>query len=65
VLNVHLAKLELIFNEQNEWFETRHVSIITSLDSLCSLGTSPAIRFVRSGQRKVNRTIQMIVSGVT
>jgi hypothetical protein len=30
----------LILDKQNERFDTLHVSIITSLDALCPLGTS-------------------------
>ena len=40
LLNVHLTQLGLILDKQNERFDTLHVSIITSLDALCPLGTS-------------------------
>ena len=44
LLNVHLTQLGLILDKQNEGFDTLHVSIITSLDALCPLGTSPSTR---------------------
>ena len=59
LLNVHLPQLELIFDEQNERLETLHASIITSLAA-----NSPCCCARIRTSVKVNRTIQMIVSGV-
>ena len=44
LLHVHLTQLGLILDQQNERFDTLHVSIITSLDALCPLGTSRSTR---------------------